>query len=96
MTNRCRKAVLLTFAAVLMTSAGCAQMNNQRLKSPIELFHTAAFGGGLTRYEYTGSDVAREWDMEKHAQSLARQQAAVPMNAPGNAGLQRNTARPVN
>lgn len=59
-------------------------MANKRLKSPIDLIHTAAFGGsGLTRSEYLGSEHAREWDMAEHAESLRRQQQAMEANAAG-------------
>lgn len=86
MPNFCRKSIVLAVTVLCMCS-GCTQLANKRLKSPVELIHSAAFGGsGLTTSEYLGSDHAREWAMAEHAEAMAKQQA-MQANAPGSSSL---------
>ncbi|MFK7820794.1 MAG: hypothetical protein AB8G99_18895 [Planctomycetaceae bacterium] len=71
-----RTRFMATAIVIASTSCltGCSESATQtRIKSPIELMHSAAFGGGLTKSEYTGSDHARDWAMAREAEAVAKQ-----------------------
>lgn len=67
----------LALVVIVATLAlpGCTSTAT-RVKSPIELMHGLAFGDrSLTKTEYRGSERAREWAMNEHAESMRRQAA---------------------
>ena len=72
--RRTKIAACTMLACGISLVTGCTESAMQtRIKSPIELLHSAAFGGGLTKSEYMGSDHARDWDMARHAEAVAKQ-----------------------